>query len=346
MKQAILTVLRKMHLDTLFRYLNRNKVLILAYHGVTRKNYKIPPWTQIPCKVFDKQIRYISERYNVVSLKQVVDAMPSGAELPKNPAVITFDDGYKNNYTAALPILQKYRLPATIFVTPGYVDSENILPLDEAYLIVIKAKNSNPISLPEIDLGPLFFETERDLLESYQRLVERLKYTPRKLQAEYLDILRELLGRHDVGNTAHLREDFRLLSWDDVRAMLETGLVDIGAHTLSHQILTLLRPDEAAKEIVESKSIIQEHIRRDVSLFAYPNGTEADYNDLHIDCLRKHGFICSLTTEPKLNSLNDSTYRLGRICVGPDLVEDLNHFSLNVSGCIPILKALGNHGHV
>jgi peptidoglycan/xylan/chitin deacetylase (PgdA/CDA1 family) len=138
---------------------------------------------------------------------------------------------------------------------------------------------------------------------------------------------------------ANLKEDFRLLSWNEIQRLLETGLFNFGAHTLSHEILTNVPLDEAFTQINDAKATIEKHIPQEINLFAYPNGTDADYNDEHAHYLRDNGFIGSVTTTPKLNTLSTDPYRLGRICIGPELSTDFNHFSLKMSGLIDSVKS-------
>jgi hypothetical protein len=193
-------------------------------------------------------------------------------------------------------------------------------------------------------LGTLCFETHEDIWESYLKVYSFFKRLPTNEQRKYLGILRGSLG--EDYDEISVKEDFLLLSWEEIRALMETDLIQIGAHTVSHEILANLSFREAAKQIIGSKSIIQEKLGCDVRLFAYPNGTEADYNDNHIECLKKNGFICSVSTTPRLNKVHDDLYKLGRICIGPDFSAHPNHFILNTSGFISALKALVNSNHV
>ena len=341
LKQIIFFFFWKTQVDRLFRYLNRRKILILAYHGVTRNEYDIPLWTQLPVKAFEKQIKYLGQRYNFISLEQAVQSIKFGVDFPEKPAVITFDDGYRNNLTIALPILKKYRLPATIFVTAGYVGSSRLMPLDEAYVILNSSKKSVSFTIPGLGLGTLSTDTPKNLFDSYQKLVNRLKRFPVEVQVNFLGILREVLDCDHDQDDICLVNEFRLLSRDEIQGLLETGLIQIGAHTVSHEILTNVSLEKATREVVDSKSILQEMLGRNIDLFAYPNGTEADYNEGHIECLKENGFSGSVTTIPRLNKKLTNPYRLGRFCIGSDSSASLGHFALRLSGFITSMKSLG-----
>ena len=273
-------------------------------------------------------------------MEQAVKSIKSGVDLPEKPAVITFDDGYKNNLTIALPILKKYRLPATIFVTAGYVGSSRLMPLDEAYIILNSSKKGGSFTIPGLRLGTLSTDTPQNLSDSYQKLLNRLKRFPVEVQVKFLNILREVLNCDPDQDDVRLVNEFRLLSRDEIRSLLETGLIQIGAHTVSHEILTNVSLEEAAREVVNSKSILQEMLGCRIDLFAYPNGTEADYNEEHIECLKENGFSGSVTTMPRLNKKFMNPYRLGRFCIGSDTSTSFGHFALRLSGFITAMKSL------
>jgi peptidoglycan/xylan/chitin deacetylase (PgdA/CDA1 family) len=163
-------------------------------------------------------------------------------------------------------------------------------------------------------------------------------------QKKYITMLKEMLdSNHERKDVV---EEFLLLSKEEVTTLLGTGLIDIGAHTVSHEILTNISPKEAQNQIVESKDIIEKYFGEEISLFAYPNGTELDYSDEHIESLKESGFNCSVTTTPKLNDLQGNPYRLGRMSVGPDYSSNLNYLALRASGFISVLKSNGRKNYV
>lgn len=328
-------VLRAMRVDRIFRRINRKRILILAYHGLTDRDHDVLPWTIIPVNAFEKQIRHISTSYRVLPLQRVVDDMKRGAPLPDNTAVITFDDGYRNNLTLAVPILKKYRVPATIFLTAGYIGTTKILPLDEAFLIIAGAREKSPFIMPELGIGPVFLDSAEAVYKGYRKTEAALKKFSSSVQKMHLARLRDCLKpKYEGGALAN----FQMLTWEEVQSLLASGLIDIGAHTISHEILTNISHDEAAQEILASKSHIEQRTGRRITLFAYPNGTPSDYDDRHINFLREFGFSCSVTTTGRLNAANDDCFRLGRICVGPELSSSLPRFALKVAGFNGTLK--------
>lgn len=337
-KINIFKTMMMLHVDEYFRHLNRDKLLILCYHGVTRNKYRIPPWTLIHEKFFEEQIKYISENYKVITLREAVSAISGHGNMPSNAAVITFDDGYRNNLLIALPILQKYKAHATIFLTAGLVDTEKILPLDLVYLIITNSRKSDAIRIPEFKLGPYDLNTKEGIRNCYQEVVEYLKRYKVISQWKCIEILRKHFDCHEADIDVDSVNEFKLLSWEDINVLLNSGIIEIGAHTISHEILTNLSVKEASQEIEGAKAIIESKMNIRVDMFAYPNGTEKDFSQEHINHLKKSKFICALTTKSGLNVHASDLYRLERYCLGPDLTSEISIFIAKVSGITTSIK--------
>jgi peptidoglycan/xylan/chitin deacetylase (PgdA/CDA1 family) len=305
----------------------------------------LPPYTLIPVEMFEEQIEFLSRKYDVITLRQAVDALTSAKSL-KNTAVITFDDGYSNNFTLALPILEKYHAPATVFVTAGYIGSEELFPLDEAYLLICQAKGRKPCNISEMSPGPLYFESNDDLHQSYKEVASFLKQLPCDQQKLHIHLLKSKLQNGRSENDTAMVDDFRILSKEELRVLAKSELIDIGAHTVNHQILSKVDARVSAWEIVHSKALLQNYTGRDIDLFSYPNGRVMDFNNDHIVTLKENGFICSVTLESRLNIRYTDPYRLGRLNVGPDFALNIAEFALRTSGCIATVKSFMGNTHV
>ena len=338
MKKFLFRFLNKVGMSYLFRSINHSKILILVYHGLTVNKREFQPWIHIPADIFEKQIRFINKQYNILKLSEIIEAINLKKQLPTNTAAITFDDGYYNNFSLAFPILKKYNVPVTIFLTSGYIGTKKLLPMDQAFLIIKEAHNNSSYCIPEIDFGPIFFNNISDCQISYQKTTEMLKKYEVKIQLEYLNRIKKELKCDYDPLTQDIIDDFSILGWSEIEQMHDSKLIEFGAHSDSHNILTRISNAEALKEIINSRKIVEEKLNCKINLFAFPNGNKGDFSIQHINYLRDNKFEGAVTTIPKLNHITDSVYSLGRMSVGSDFSSDPDYFALRTSGLIQTLK--------
>jgi peptidoglycan/xylan/chitin deacetylase (PgdA/CDA1 family)/glycosyltransferase involved in cell wall biosynthesis len=242
-------------------------IRILFYHRVSAEAG--PPDLRgrrpITAREFEKHLKHLKRHYRVISLEEAAHALQSGGSLPENAVAITFDDGYRDNYTVALPLLEKYGAPATVFVVTSAIDGK-----------------------------PFWFDEVRRWFEQTQVTTLRLGETGEefslanasargKALERVLSFLKSLRGERLSAVLADLRSDLKIgaesapaeretLTWDELRAMASNNRVSIGAHTVTHPILPNLAPDEISREIRESAETITRELNRPVRFFAYPNG--------------------------------------------------------------------------
>ena len=320
--------------DALFRRINRKKLLVVMYHGVTGKDYEPQIWTQLPLAAFRRQLEFLCDCYVPVSLNEVVRAIRGQATLPERAVLITFDDGLKNNYTIAFPVLHEMGVPAAIFLAVDYVGSGEILWVDELYFLLLEA------SLRGISLD-LPYASAQDLLlagqlqKSYEIAVEALKRTGAVQRAKEMERLRAMIPL----DRRNLLDDFSMLSWDDVHIMLRSGRIEFGVHTATHRILTELAGDEWEQEIIVPKHNLESKLDREVAAFCFPNGRPLiDFRPEHIEYLRKSDYSCAFTTERGLFALPDGDCMAIARIAGHEGKDGPAYFRLNASGAIRFVK--------
>jgi len=321
--------------DVLFRYLNRNKLLVVMYHGVTLNAYNPPVWTHLPVDKFRQQLGFLKRHYSIVSLEQVLDALDGKIVLPPNAALITFDDGYKNNFDVAFPVLQEMQIPATIFLTVDRIGSDNPLWVDEIY-ILLHTKDGNENNLPFInEIASDLFRSGRTW-DAYCVTVEALKLSGEYARENYLQKLRQVAGSDDVSRY----EDFCLLGWDEVFSMRDSGLVSFGVHTATHRILTDLAREEWEQEIHEPRRKLEKLLGTPVRSFCFPNGRPGiDFHDDHILYMKECGYSCSFTTKSGLFALNENDcMQICRIPAGNTILSNSFYFRLHCSGIITYIR--------
>ncbi len=278
----------------------RARLSILIYHRVLVQEDPLNTW-DVTAGVFEAQMRVIAENFVPLPLSEAIERLLAGG-LPPRAACVTFDDGYLDNAEVALPILQKHRLPATFFVATGYLDG-GCMWNDR----VIEGIRSMPG--PELDLqawGLPIFEIGSNLSRrlAIQQILPALKYLPgpeREARAKHLATAAGVpAGKGPMMHESH------------VRAMRAAGM-EIGAHSVTHPILTQIAADEARREIVECGRRLAEILREPVRLFAYPNGKPGqDYGPEHVRMVRDAGYSAAVSTAWGVAAAGVDVYQLPR----------------------------------
>jgi hypothetical protein len=281
----------------------RNECYILAYHMICDEPNGFFPESSL--ETFIKQIKYLIQNYRVLPLVEIAQRM-SGGKSVRRCAAVTFDDGFRDNYEKAFPILKQLQIPATIFLTTGFVESGQAPWFIEfRYLFMQTPKSRLEIKLAGQTqsfplANPLEKRSASDMLMNY------MQSCPNE---ERLSILRLLPSILDVDLTDRLQS--LMLTWDQIREMSQNG-ISFGAHTVTHPVLTRISPDTLRREVSGSKATIEEKTGLSVNVFAYPFGKRGHYPRSAPMVLKDLGFLCAVTTEPGANSPNTPIYELKR----------------------------------
>jgi len=228
---------------------------------------------------------------------------------PPEPVIsITFDDGYQDNFLNAFPILQRYGLPATIFLTTGSIDSREPLWF-ERLALAFKKTSLESIDL-EIDIPRrLWMRTEAERLQANDELYTVLRGLADEQRQEWLSEILSRLG----GQEGRERND-KMLTWEQTRHMQKHG-VDFGGHTVNHPFVSRLRPEQGGWEISECKRRIEAELQVPVKHFAYPSGREQDVAEWNKKLVQQAGYEAAVSTKWGLN--NPDTDRLEMRRGGP-----------------------------
>jgi peptidoglycan/xylan/chitin deacetylase (PgdA/CDA1 family) len=222
-------------------------VRVLCYHSVNPiYNDECDP---IDLDLFSEHIKFIKKNYSLVSFKDVVEHVNTGKSLPKDAVLITFDDGYSDNYFFAYPILRQYNCPAVIFIVSSFIDGKC-------------------------------------------KLIDN--------------------------------DGWGAMDWEQIRSLSEDGLIEIGAHTQTHRILSSLNDQNSLVEVTDSINDIESHIDS-VQAFAYPNGQASDISIAALSAVAASDVELSFTTLWRSWSYKSDKYLLNRIMTsGNDSVDTIN----------------------
>lgn len=322
--------------DTVFRRLNKNKLLVVMYHGVTQSDYDPPVWTQLPVSVFRRQLEFLRKNYSFVTLSEVVDAIRNRCPLPERAALITFDDGYRNNYGVAFPLLRELGVPAAIFLTVDYIGSDEILWFDELYFLLQEAARRR-IRL-DLPVRPAREKLQAGRVwDCYEILAETLKRSGAETRTVEMERLRASVP---LDKKPGLMNDFGMMSWDELREMQRSELIEFGVHTATHRILSELEEKEWEREILLPRVKLEQELETEIASFCFPNGRPLiDFSQEHRDYLLKSGYSCAFSTQNGIFDLRcDDRMAIGRIPAGNDPTSEPDYFALNTSGALRFAK--------
>ena len=272
-------------------------VPILTFHRVN--DDQDPFFAALATSVFAARMEHIARHYTVLPVEELAVRLRDG-RAPSNGLALTFDDGYRDSLTHAAPILARLGLPATIFLTTGYVGTPDT-PWYDLLALGLKTTRREAVSLAPGQSLPLGSTAERlRALEATLRHMKRLPDVERRRLVERLV--------HDLDPVTQKR---LMLSWDEVDAIRGLGF-SIGAHTINHPILSRVESEAAWGEIHGSKVAIEKKLGLPVRSFAYPNGGVDDYSPETVGLVERAGFRCAVTTRRGLNTTRTPLFELRR----------------------------------
>ena len=316
--------------------------IILNYHRVLDPavcNEFVPPGMYVRPKTFEKQLRYLALHYQVVTMEQFI-ALREQTEPAYRPlCVITFDDGWRDNFDVALPLLRKYGLPATLFISTKFIGNGRtpwFYRLGYILQALAEIPDGKGAALPSnrqdlpATLTRWFAASTAERQQNIDAMIEALKELPgAELESlvEQLQCLPVLTGQRANANGAVM------LNWQQVREMAASR-VEIGSHGLTHMILTQMPLEAAKTELQESKRSIEEQLGHTVQGFSYPNG---DYSDEVEALVRAEGYRYACTTRAGYVEPCANPYRLKRIRVHDDVTFSTALFACHLTGVFKLL---------
>jgi peptidoglycan/xylan/chitin deacetylase (PgdA/CDA1 family) len=295
--------------------------IILMFHRVA--DAECDPWglSVAPWR-FEEQMRALKARRIPLSIANMVSRLNEGT-LPPEAVAVTFDDGYVDNLRVAKPILEKIGVPATVFLTTGYVGTRKEFWWDELSRlvlgghtpvegIVVIGGRSIAVRLPAVAdqtsqrLLWRAWEPPRTPREHlYFQIWNELRVLEPSAREEQLDCVRQLFGRH-----APSENDLPMTA-EDVRQLVAGTCIEIGAHSETHQPLTTLGVNDRRREIERSRAVCETLAGKAIEGFAYPHG---DRDTLTADLVRESGFRWACSTHPAaLNRDRFDPFNLPRV---------------------------------
>jgi len=277
-------------------------ITIVVYHRIIKDDHSgIRPYLSVSESNLRRQIRFYKKEYLLLSLDEAIEQLQNRS-IERNGLVITFDDGYEDNYSLGMKVFQEEGVRPAVFITTGCVDRQIALWPDRLRNLIYYSVISAPV---EIANTPITIQPQiSSRIRAVKAAIAYVKTLDLKQRESFLNDLENKIGPPAVPPSL-------MLDWDQVGTLASQD-VTIGSHTVNHPILAQVPEEIAGFEIEESKRILEEKTGRKINTFAYPNGTQGDFSPMTIDLLRRSGYVAAVTTMRGVNRSGCDLFRLRR----------------------------------
>jgi len=338
LRRTFFSISAGLGMHRLFALLNRNRPIVLAFHGVTAEkpghlcNYQ---GKHLHLPIFTRLMEYLAKRYNPVPLGSVVDWLEKDVHLPERAVAVTFDDGYRNVLTNAAPVLERLGIPATLFVVTDFVYNKQMLWPDRLIsALSLTQKESLRVETKtgakEMSLG-----SQSKRIDADRCLRSRAKALP---DLERVNMLDAVIGQCGVEESrlAGAWPDHEPLEPEELRQLPAMG-IEVGSHTCSHGIVSHYPPEQQRRELDRSRSAIEETLGKPCAEFSYPNGAVGDFDAGTRNQVIAAGYRCAVTTVQQRVQAGVDRYEIPRYILTHNDIG-VNEFGAGVSGYQSFLK--------
>lgn len=309
-----ITDLYRMHLRG-FPTRANNQLVILLYHGVTDfVSYGIENCSRKHLAVTDflSQMRFVKKKCNVLSIDDVVDLVINNEKFPPMSVVVSFDDGFENNYSIAAPILSDLKIPAVFYITSGIVSTQLMFWVDSI---------EDCINLTQENKLRLILDTECEfgLTSSEQKIqaLHAIKGFCKKQPASEKDrVINRLVEGAKVEPSVEHSPNYAKITWKQLKDLASNSLFTIGGHSLYHDILSELDPAKMRADIELSLRLLEYNLNEKIVHYSYPEGQENHFNDEVISVLKDNSIVCCPSARIGLNDASVDLFHLYRIMIG------------------------------
>ncbi|HHX68252.1 MAG TPA: polysaccharide deacetylase family protein, partial [Gallicola sp.] len=295
---------------------------VLFYHGVDNRVNPAVEAEIFDINEFENQIEYLVKHYEIISIEDFEQRFINSS-FTNREVVLTFDDGYANNLYIVDPILSKYKLPYTVFISTEHIATGQFFPTS-VNRIITKGAGLNKVEIPSQNLS-FSLTTEEEINNAVSQISKLLKSLPIK---EVRDITNDLIKNVSRVQWLELMEKYksvRPMNWDEVLELSSKEGVTIGSHCMWHICCHANQSEYDLKnQIEESKIQIEQKINKQCKYFAYPNG---DYTSYSNEIVKKNYYMGFSTEKKKISGTKNNISTIPRIGV----VCNLNSFKIHTN---------------
>jgi peptidoglycan/xylan/chitin deacetylase (PgdA/CDA1 family) len=289
-----------------------NELTILCYHGVTNsvstgiENHHAK---HIHVDAFYAQMKYLKEHCTVFSMDEIVELKNSNTSYPSNAVAITFDDGFRNNFSVAAPVLNEFNLPATFYITAGIVNTSLMFWVDELEDCI----NHSTVNKIRLSIGEFDLHDDERKIVALETIKQYCKTVPSKQKDEIVEAVKLESG---IFPSVDHAQNYQKIKWNELQQMSNDPLFTIGGHSMYHDILANLPHERMKADIELSLKLLSSELNSPVIHYAYPEGQADHYNSNVIQVLKENRIVCCPSA---IHGTNDETvdlFDLRRILVG------------------------------
>lgn len=322
-KKIVYILANRLAIPTFFRCKNKDKLLVVTYHGISDiplSNASLPH-TFIRVDDFRNQIEFLVKHYRILSPLDLEQILLGKNNLPPKSALITFDDAYESFYRLAQPILKSHEIKPIVFLPTAYLEDRKPFWFDVAWYYLKYEKESAARELWDLLYTPGQQNNSRSLMMMGLQKLKKMGSVQRD----------QLIDKMLQSKTAKVRRLERscAMTWDQASELTEQG-VAYGGHTHTHTILTLLTKNEVKKEIDQNKKIIESKLQVSPIFFAYPNGEEGDFDKRDELIIKEAAYLGAFSLTGHLSVPIQNPLSISRINIGPAFTR--NVFATRCSG--------------
>lgn len=303
----ISTTIRKLgHLGIyrLARFITRNEPKVLMYHRFAEFDGN----GAVGVETFEKQLQYVKRHFHPVTMSELADEVYEQNHTVPNRVVITIDDGYQDFYQYAYPLLKKYDIAATLYVTTGFVDNKNWLWPDKISWLLSSVQQPRPEFRHhsiKLEGGKI---SQAQQADDWRMLINYLLSVDNETKDTCIAALADVW---DVPLPQSAPEKYQPCTVDQLKEMQENG-IELGGHTVNHPSLGKVTKEVAEYEILESEKWLNDHLGCKTRSFCYPNGTSSDFNQDTMDIVAQQSKFNAAVTAFADAHGNEQRYAIRR----------------------------------
>lgn len=322
MKRLALEFLQGCGMFGVARLASAKMARILMYHNFCADGEALPDHVSVG--LLRCQLQYLDRYFHVISLSQLLAQLRSGRSFDSNTVALTIDDGRHNCYEHLFPLLRQFRMPATFFVVSDFVRGNGWIWTDKILWLAERRKR------------PEFLSRQR--IDAYFAMLNRLRPEVRDAHIEALALT---MSARIPFNP---RPRYAPCTWDQLREMADSGLVEVGSHTVTHPILSSLTDEESWQELSTSRDHLEQGLGGKVTSFCFPNGKPGDFRKSQVEQLKAAGYASAVVTRYGMVSEGADPYDLPRIGISGQVdplmfskyVDGAEYFQAKLEGSLGV----------